>query len=47
MQMVGIASLDQAHPGLLNTAELDPFVVRSDGHPYAKKIVRRQPQAKL
>ena len=41
MQMVGITSLDQAHPGLLNTAALDPFVYRGDAHPWARKIVRR------
>jgi len=42
MQQVGIRSLEEAHPGLLNTAELDPFVYRGDGHPYARKIVRRK-----
>jgi L-lactate dehydrogenase (cytochrome) len=41
MQMVGITSLDQAHPGLLNTSELDPYVYRGDQHPWARKIVRR------
>ena len=40
MQMVGITSLDQAHPGLLNTAQLDPYVYRGESHPYARKIVR-------
>ena len=42
MQMCGITKLSQAHPGLLNTTELDPYVIRGDGHPYLKKIVRRQ-----
>ncbi|KAJ9650613.1 hypothetical protein H2198_010085 [Neophaeococcomyces mojaviensis] len=42
MQQTGIRSLDQAHPGLLNTAELDRYVYRGDQHPYARKIVRRQ-----
>lgn len=42
MQQVGIRSLSEAHPGLLNTAELDPYVYRGDSHPYARKIVRRQ-----
>ena len=40
MQMLGITSLDQAHPGLLNTAQLDPYVYRGESHPYARKIVR-------
>ena len=44
MQMVGITSLDQAHPGLLNTSELDPYVYRGDTHPWARKIVRRNQQ---
>jgi L-lactate dehydrogenase (cytochrome) len=42
MQMIGITSLDQAHPGLLNTAELDHYVYRGDSHPWARKIVRRK-----
>lgn len=41
MQMVGITRLDQAHPGLLNTAEIDRYVIRGDAHPWAKKVVRR------
>lgn len=44
MQMVGITKLSEAHPGLLNTSELDKYVYRGDQHPYARKIVR---QAKL
>jgi L-lactate dehydrogenase (cytochrome) len=44
MQMIGITNLSQAHPGLLNTSELDSFVYRGDNHPWARKIVR---QAKL
>ncbi|KAK5073602.1 hypothetical protein LTR64_007260 [Lithohypha guttulata] len=42
MQQVGIKSLSEAHPGLLNTTELDKYVYRGDSHPYARKIVRRQ-----
>lgn len=42
MQQVGITSLSQAHPGLLNTTEIDKYVYRGDTHPYARKIVRRQ-----
>lgn len=41
MQMVGITRLDQAHPGLLNTAEIDRYVIRGDTHPWARKVVRR------
>jgi L-lactate dehydrogenase (cytochrome) len=41
MQMVGITRLDEAHPGLLNTADIDRFVYRGDAHPWARKIVRR------
>ncbi|KAL2426175.1 L-lactate dehydrogenase (cytochrome) [Exophiala dermatitidis] len=41
MQMVGITSLSQAHPGLLNTADIDRFVYRGDAHPWARKIVRQ------
>ena len=40
MQQVGITSLSEAHPGLLNTTEVDRYVYRGDGHPYARKIVR-------
>ena len=40
MQLVGITSLDQAHPGLLNTAGLDKYVCTGDGHPWAKKVNR-------
>ena len=42
MQQVGIRTLREAHPGLLNTTELDPYVYRGDSHPYARKIVRGQ-----
>ena len=41
MQQCGITSLDQAHPGLLNTGELDPLVPHGDSHPYARRIVRK------
>jgi hypothetical protein len=39
-----VKSLKDAHPGLLNTGEIDHLVYRGDSHPYARKIVR---QAKL
>ncbi|KIW04327.1 uncharacterized protein PV09_04618 [Verruconis gallopava] len=41
MQMIGITSLDQAHPGLLNTGQLDHMVIRGDKHPWAHKVVRK------
>lgn len=40
MQMVGITSLEQAHPGLVNTADIDHLVPKNDGHPYEKKRAR-------
>ncbi|KAI4862122.1 FMN-dependent dehydrogenase-domain-containing protein [Hypoxylon rubiginosum] len=35
MQMCGITSLDQVHPGLLHTGAVDHLVPGSDEHPYA------------
>ncbi|ORY59764.1 L-lactate dehydrogenase [Pseudomassariella vexata] len=40
MQLSGITSLSQAHPGLVNTTALDPYVHRGQNHPWARKIVR-------
>lgn len=36
MRMCGVTSLDQVHPGLLNTLEVDHLIPTSDEHPYAK-----------
>ncbi|KAI9785723.1 MAG: hypothetical protein M1839_008740 [Geoglossum umbratile] len=36
MQMVGITDLSQAHPGLVNTLDVDHLIPSSDDHPYAK-----------
>ncbi|KAI1104905.1 FMN-dependent dehydrogenase-domain-containing protein [Jackrogersella minutella] len=36
MQMCGITSLDQVHPGLLHTGAIDHLVPSSEEHPYAK-----------
>ncbi|KAI9771309.1 MAG: hypothetical protein M1840_002279 [Geoglossum simile] len=36
MQMVGITDLSQAHPGLVNTLDVDHLIPSSDSHPYAK-----------
>ncbi len=46
MQLVGITSLDQAHPGLLNTGDIDRYVNRGDDHPWARKI-QRKPRSRL
>ncbi|KAL8785361.1 MAG: hypothetical protein Q9213_003426 [Squamulea squamosa] len=40
MALVGITSLDQAHPGLVNTNDVDHLVPTTEGHPYAKKTRR-------
>ena len=40
MQMVGITTLAQAHPDLLNTADIDHLVPSCEDHPYAKKTAR-------
>lgn len=42
MQQIGITSLSQARPDLLNTTDVDRYVYMGDRHPYARKIVRRQ-----
>ncbi|OTB06189.1 hypothetical protein M426DRAFT_55663 [Hypoxylon sp. CI-4A] len=36
MQMCGITSLDQVHPGLLHTGAIDHLVPETEEHPYAK-----------
>ncbi|KAK1770531.1 cytochrome b2 [Phialemonium atrogriseum] len=36
MRMCGITSLDQVHPGFLNTGSVDHLIPTSDEHPYAK-----------
>ncbi|KAI0422212.1 mitochondrial cytochrome-like protein b2 [Xylaria grammica] len=36
MQQCGITTLDQVHPGLLNTGAVDHLVPGEEGHPYAK-----------
>lgn len=42
MQQIGITSLQQAHPGLINTADIDHFVYRGEHHPYAEKVTRHR-----
>lgn len=36
MRLVGITDLSQVHPALVNTADIDHLVPRTQGHPYAK-----------
>ena len=36
MKMCGVTSLDELHPGLLNTLRVDSLVPETDHHPYAK-----------
>ena len=36
MALVGITDIDQCHPGLVSTLELDPLVSRGEEHPYAR-----------
>lgn len=36
MRLVGITDLSQVHPALVNTADIDHLVSRTEGHPYAK-----------
>lgn len=44
MRLCGLASLDEADPGFVNTAELDLLVARGFGHPYARKhATKRRP----
>ncbi|KAL8733375.1 MAG: hypothetical protein Q9166_002199 [cf. Caloplaca sp. 2 TL-2023] len=46
MALVGITSLDQAHPGLVNTNDVDYLVPTTEGHPYARNR-RRALRAKI
>ncbi|KAI9888801.1 MAG: hypothetical protein M1814_006255 [Vezdaea aestivalis] len=41
MQLVGITNLENAHPGLVNTAALDHLVPQTEGHPYARDTSKR------
>ncbi|EXJ83997.1 hypothetical protein A1O3_04664 [Capronia epimyces CBS 606.96] len=40
MQLVGITSLDQAHPGLVTTSALDRYIYHGQDHPWARKPQR-------
>jgi L-lactate dehydrogenase (cytochrome) len=45
MKMMGVTSLDQVHPGLLNTLAVDHLIPTTDDHPYAKW--RSKPRSKI
>lgn len=36
MKMIGATSIDDLHPGLLSTLDVDHLVPTTEGHPYAK-----------
>ncbi len=35
MRLIGITDLEQVHPGLVNTLDIDHLVPDTEGHPYA------------
>lgn len=43
MKLSGITDVDQAHPGMVNTAALEPLIRSSDSHPW----IRWAPKARL
>ena len=43
MRLSGITDVDQAHPGMVNTAVLEPLIRGGDSHPW----IRWQPKARL
>lgn len=43
MRLSGITDVDQAHPGLVNTRDIDYLVPETDGHAW----VKWQPRAKI
>lgn len=40
MRLNGIVSLEEAHPGLVNTSDVDHLVPDSASHPYARAVAR-------
>ncbi|PGH16461.1 hypothetical protein AJ79_01792 [Helicocarpus griseus UAMH5409] len=40
MRLVGITSLDEARPELVNTADIDHLIPESASHPYARAVAR-------
>jgi L-lactate dehydrogenase (cytochrome) len=47
MRLVGLKTLDNADPSLVNTAEVDLLVPRGSLHPYARKRIGPRKQYKL
>lgn len=43
MRLCGITDIDQAHPGLVNTQDIDLLVLATENHPY----IRWRPRAKI
>ncbi|KAK7181859.1 hypothetical protein DPSP01_002447 [Paraphaeosphaeria sporulosa] len=43
MRLCGITDIDQAHPGLVNTQDIDSLVLATDNHPY----IRWRPRARI
>jgi L-lactate dehydrogenase (cytochrome) len=43
MRTLGITNVNQAHPGLVNTLDIDYMVPSTEGHAY----VQRRPKVKL
>lgn len=43
MKLSGITDIDQAHPGMVNTAALDPLIRSSESHPW----IRWKPKSRL
>lgn len=40
MRLNGITSLEEAHPGLVNTSDVEHLVPDSASHPYARAVAR-------
>lgn len=36
MKLLGVKSISELHPGLVNTSDVDDLVPSSPGHPYAR-----------
>lgn len=43
MKLCGITDVDEAHPGMVNTAALEPLIRSSESHPW----IRWSPKARL
>jgi len=43
MKLAGITDVDQAHPGMVNTARLEPLIRTGESHPW----IQWKPKCKL